>query len=96
MTVLHGACAFQEKPGKFELLIPSARHSLVELPGDELGKEEESWRRKHSDGIDCACWAFSSDGLPKLQILVFGGFSHKIRYTSQDLLLYRNERVKNI
>lgn len=50
MTLLHEACAFQEISGKFELLIPSTRHSLIGLAGDELGKEDccrESWGRKH-------------------------------------------------
>lgn len=34
----------------------------------------------HSKVVDCARWAFSDNGLPNLQILAFGDFSHEGRY----------------
>ena len=41
------------------------------------------------DLVSFAEWAFGPDGLPALQVLAFGDFSHGDRYRSQQFLMHR-------
>jgi hypothetical protein len=41
------------------------------------------------DFVSFADWAFGPDGLPALQVLAFGDFSHGDRYRSQQFLMRR-------
>lgn len=41
------------------------------------------------DFVSFAEWAFGPDGLPALQVLAFGDFSHGDRYRSQQFLMRR-------
>lgn len=43
------------------------------------------------DFRDLAQWAFGPKGLPELQLLAYGDFSHKGRYHKYTMLLCRNE-----
>ena len=40
--------------------------------------------------LEFAQWAFGSDGLPNLQIIAYGDFSHNGRYTKHTELFCRN------
>lgn len=44
--------------------------------------------------IDFAEWAFGPEGLPHLQVLAIGDFSHKSRYELHQLLMVRKTSIK--
>lgn len=56
----------------------------VDTPDPELGFTEAD------EFLSFAEWAFSPHGLPSLQVIAFGDFSHGDRYRAQQFLLRRS------
>ena len=97
----HGKCESAKLNGHdrlnpFSLSIGRREISIVlqDTPCPLSSKKDKAVRLPMSVHTDMQCfaqWAFGPNGLPDLQILAFGDFSHNGRYEEHTALLCRDE-----